>query len=79
MSMIEALWLRVGPFIRLCMPDATHLAVSMNAHHRIFDALKKGDADSARAAVIEDITLAAADMDRILAENEGLGGSREPS
>ena len=69
-SMIEALWLRVGPSIRLCAPDAAHLARSMQAHHRALAALEAGDAAAARAAMMEDIRVAAADMDRILARKE---------
>lgn len=71
MAMIEQLWLRVGPSIRLCMPDAAHLAKSMQAHRRVLAALEAGDAAAARAAVAEDITVAAADMDRRLASREG--------
>jgi DNA-binding GntR family transcriptional regulator len=69
MRAIESLWLRVGPSIRLCMPDQAHLDRSMVWHRRAAAAMAAGDGPAARAAVISDIVAAAADMDRTLTQS----------
>jgi DNA-binding GntR family transcriptional regulator len=70
MRAIESLWLRVGPSIRLCMPDKAHLGASMAWHRRAAAAMLARDAPAARAAIEGDIAAAAASMDRSLAAGD---------
>lgn len=54
-GMIETLWLRIGPYVRLMMPDAQSLVASMPEHWRAVEALKRRDGAGVRLAVTEDI------------------------
>jgi DNA-binding GntR family transcriptional regulator len=66
LSMIEGLWLRVGPFIRLALPGPEHTEHSMACHRAALKALRTGDAEAARAAIVADISGAADDLARLL-------------
>jgi DNA-binding GntR family transcriptional regulator len=66
LQMIEGLWLRVGPLIRLATPSPGHLAHSMEAHWQANEALRAGDGARARAAIERDISDAAHDLSLIL-------------
>ncbi len=68
LATIRNLWLRIGPFLNLVTPDIAHMRRSMLAHRKIVDALRRGDADGARAGIAEDIGDAAADMRERLQE-----------
>ena len=68
MAMIEGLWLRVGPFIRLALPRPGHLQHSMSCHWTALAALRRRDPAAARAAISEDISGAADDLGRLLAD-----------
>lgn len=70
LAMIEGLWLRVGPFIRLALPRPAHLQHSMACHWAALEALKRRDAAAARAAIIDDISGAADDLVRLLAADQ---------
>lgn len=65
-SMIEALWLRVGPYVGLMMPDRDSLVASMAEHWRIVEALKRRSGDAARREIAEDITHSAVNLLRAL-------------
>jgi DNA-binding GntR family transcriptional regulator len=67
---IEGLWLRAGPMIRL-VPGPAHFEQSMRSHEAAADALRRRDADAARAAIERDLTDAAADLVRLLRRREG--------
>lgn len=58
-GLIEGVWLRIGPFVRLIF-DSAGLAMIPEVHHReAAAALRAGDADAARAAIERDIKDAA--------------------
>lgn len=62
MGMIEGLWLRVGPLIRLAVDAPRHLVRSMASHDAALAALRDGDASALKAAILRDIDDAAADL-----------------
>lgn len=70
MAMIEGLWLRVGPFIRLALPRPGHLQHSMACHCTALTALRHRDPAAARAAISDDISGAADDLGRLLADRQ---------
>tara|TARA_R110002020_G_scaffold475874_1_gene713496 strand:- start:11697 stop:12428 length:732 start_codon:yes stop_codon:yes gene_type:complete len=59
---IERLWMIVGPSIRACVPDARHIAVSMQAHDAALVALKARDGIALSDAITSDIKVAASDI-----------------
>jgi hypothetical protein len=61
--MIEGLWLRIGPFIRLALPRSGHLRHSMACHWTALAALRRRDAAASRAAISDDISGAADDLE----------------
>lgn len=77
LAMIEGLWLRVGPFIRLALPRPAHLQHSMACHWAALEALRRRDAAAARAAIVDDISGAAGDLGRLLAADQppAVGGT----
>lgn len=66
LGIIERLWLRTGPLVRLAIGKAGHLDQSMDCHEAALRALRDHDADAAREAVARDIREAARDLDGIL-------------
>jgi len=71
LDMIEGLWLRAGPMIRL-VPDRGHFEHSMRRHWAALDALKRRDGARARVEIEGDLNEAAQDIARILsAAKEG--------
>lgn len=64
-GIIEGLWLRAGPLIRL-VPGPAHFAQSMRSHRAALAALHAGDAQAAREAIERDLRDAAADLARLL-------------
>jgi DNA-binding GntR family transcriptional regulator len=63
LAIIEGLWLRIGPMLNLDLRDgAGRLAsgVAMRCHDAMVDAIVRGDAEAARAALLEDIGSTAA-------------------
>lgn len=57
-EMIESVWLRVGPFFTLSMSNKVRRLGDIEAfghHRRLIAALKNGDGESARDAVVSDI------------------------
>lgn len=67
-SLIESLWLRVGPVIRLATPSPGHLAHSMECHWEAVEAMHHGDGTAARRAIERDIGDAASDLASVLRE-----------
>ena len=55
-SLIESLWLRIGPYVPLMMPDRESMVASMPAHWRAVEALRRQDGVAARAAIADDLT-----------------------
>lgn len=61
-GIIESLWARMGPYIRVAAADERHFRQAMAAHHAILEALRRGDGAAARAAIERDIRGAARDL-----------------
>ncbi|EPX85692.1 GntR family transcriptional regulator [Salipiger mucosus] len=71
LSMIQRLWLTVGPSIRASVPDHLHMATSMRFHDAAVEAIGARDAEALRAAIVGDIETAAKDIRAFLAEEAG--------
>jgi DNA-binding GntR family transcriptional regulator len=56
LALVEGLWLRIGPYVRMMLPDREAMMESMPNHHDIFAALQRGDAKSARMSIAADIS-----------------------
>ncbi len=54
-SLIEPTWMRIGPYVRLMLPDRQSLIGSLGNHERAIDALRGRDAAGARQAISQDI------------------------
>lgn len=70
-SVIESLWLRMGPYFRLTAEDYEHLDNAVIIHQDIVGALEIGDAAAARAGIIADIEAATRDLENWLGSNGG--------
>jgi DNA-binding GntR family transcriptional regulator len=66
MSVIEGMWLRVGPLIRLAVTAPFHFERSMDSHHAAVQALRDRNAEALQAAIVRDISDAAADLGQAL-------------
>ncbi len=66
MDIIETLWMRSGPLVRLALTGDSHMAVSMSHHTHALDALKRGDPVAVRTAIEADISGAASDLEQFL-------------
>lgn len=55
-SLIETLWLRIGPYVQLMMPNRASLIASIPDHHRVVDACRRKNGKAARRAITDDIT-----------------------
>lgn len=62
LSTIEPLWLKLGPIIRLSKPDPSRVVAAVPCHRIMFEAIKAGDGQRARSAMIADITGCCFDM-----------------
>lgn len=62
LSMIETLWLRIGPFFNLYITEESHVHDSMDHHWQAVDALQQRDGPAACDAIVADITEAANQM-----------------
>lgn len=69
LEMIEGLWLRAGPMIRL-VPSRAHFERSMRSHWAALEGLKRRDAAAARAGIERDLEEAAQDLARILTKED---------
>ena len=65
-GLIESIWLRVGPYVPLMMPDKDSLVVSMPDHWRVLDALRARDGVAARRAIADDIARSAVHLLEVL-------------
>jgi DNA-binding GntR family transcriptional regulator len=74
LGLIEGLWLRAGPMIRL-VPGPGHFEHSMRSHRAALKALERGDGPAARDAIERDLRDAAQDITRLLNEQ---GKGTEP-
>ncbi len=76
-SLIEPTWLRIGPYVRLMLPDRRSLTESLGNHLRALDALRRRDPSAARQAIVQDITDSAEGLARILRAREDQQGKEE--
>ncbi|HUB85480.1 MAG TPA: GntR family transcriptional regulator [Rhizomicrobium sp.] len=68
LSMIERLWLRIGPHVGMMMPDRTAMVASMPNHHKVVEALRRRDGFAARAGIAADIHESAETLSEMLSE-----------
>jgi DNA-binding GntR family transcriptional regulator len=66
-DLIQLTWLRAGPLLTLAAGRPKMMRNAERAHRKLLVALRGRDAKSARAAIAEDINLAATHFDAILA------------
>jgi len=66
LALVETLWLRIGPYVRLMMPDRDVMVASMPNHHDIFRALRERDAKKARHSIAADIVESADHLKSVL-------------
>lgn len=57
-QIIEKLWLRAGPFLNIVRSDATY-GLGLDHHEEMFAALRRGDGQAARRALVADLREAA--------------------
>ena len=81
LTIIEKLWVRVGPLIRACFNE-TGFSDSSRHHASIIESLAAGQADPLRQAVVADITVAAQTIrtvqaGRAAASPSSLAGAKE--
>ena len=76
-SLIEPTWLRIGPYVRLMLPDRRNLTESLGNHLRAVDALRRRDPAAARQAIVQDITDSAEGLARMLRAREDQKGKEE--
>jgi DNA-binding GntR family transcriptional regulator len=62
LAIVETLWLRIGPYVHLMMPDVQHMIDSMPRHREVVAGLLARDADAARRAITADITESAVEL-----------------
>lgn len=65
-GLIEGMWLRVGPYVELMMPDRESLVASMPDHWAMVDALKRRDGKAASKAIADDIGHSAVNLIKAL-------------
>lgn len=77
LGIIESLWLRAGPYLRLPVLAASQTgrhvnrSYSMQCHHACLDGLLRGDAERARQAIEDDIRGASSELlNHLLARTE---------
>jgi len=66
LSVVEGLWMRVGPHVAAMMPDRDHLIRSMPNHWIVLEALRRGDGPAAKAGIAADIAESAEELERAL-------------
>ena len=71
MSVIESLWLRMGPYFRMTAGDYRHLDNAMLIHQDILRALEYGEVEAARFGIVADIEAATRDLKDWLTGNDG--------
>ena len=68
MDIIETLWMRAGPLIRLALQGEGHMQHYMKHHTGALEALRCGDPTAVRTAIETDISSAAADLESTLTQ-----------
>ena len=75
-SLIEPTWMRIGPHVRLMLPDRRALIDSLGNHQRALQALRQREGVGAREAIQRDIFELAEGLAGMLQAREGALGMR---
>ena len=75
LSMIEALWMRAGPYVSIATINQDHLKASMLHHQSILHALEERDSLATRSAIVADIAAASVDILKSLKADEKAASS----
>jgi DNA-binding GntR family transcriptional regulator len=75
-SLIEPTWMRIGPYVRLMLPDRRALIDSLGNHQRALQALRQREGVGAREAIQRDIFESAEGLAGMLRAREGALGMR---
>ena len=75
-SLIEPTWMRIGPYVRLMLPDRRALIDSLGNHLRALQALRQREGVGAREAIQRDIFESAEGLAGMLQAREGALGMR---
>lgn len=75
-SLIEPTWMRIGPYVRLMLPDRRALIDSLGNHQRALQALRQREGVGAREAIQRDIFESAEGLAGVLQAREGALGMR---
>jgi DNA-binding GntR family transcriptional regulator len=75
-SLIEPTWMRIGPYVRLMLPDRRALIDSLGNHLRALQALRQREGVGAREAIQRDIFESAEGLAGMLRAREGALGMR---
>ena len=75
-SLIEPTWMRLGPHVRLMLPDRRALIDSLGNHQGALQALRQREGVGAREAIQRDIFESAEGLAGILQAREGALGMR---
>lgn len=75
-SLIEPTWMRIGPYVRLMLPDRRALIDSLGNHQRALQALRQREGVGAREAIQRDIFESAEGLAGMLQAREGALGMR---
>ncbi len=69
LAIVEGLWLRAGPHVRLMLPTRPMMLATIPTHQEVVDALAARDGPRARRAIAADITVSAAHLIESLPES----------
>lgn len=75
-SLIEPTWMRIGPYVRLMLPDRRALIDLLGNHLRALQALRQREGVGAREAIQRDIFESAEGLAGMLQAREGALGMR---
>ena len=76
-SLIEPTWMRIGPYVRLMLPDRRSLLNSLGNHLHALEALRRRDAAAARRFIAEDIRESAEGLANVLRGQDPQAGAAE--
>ena len=75
-SIIEPMWMRIGPYVRLMLPDRAGLVGSLGNHLRVLEALRRRNPAAARQAIGQDIWDSAEGLANFLSDRETQKGEK---
>lgn len=77
MTLLERLWVRVGPMLNFLYPDAHPTYEGVHQHLNILEALRTKDADALRRALINDLMEGGRKFVELLKARESVAGDQE--